>query len=160
MDRVHDLAARGDHLLDTVAGLEFEVLHHRELQRVGHGDGELVLLEAHGHAVPLEGHVLRDQDHGHRVRRVVDQVDDGEPCGKCDACLSVAAGTSLDVIEIDAAVTRFGTTSFTIGFALRRPGEEPIVTAECVYVVVDKETWTKRPLTAVERELLTEGGRG
>lgn len=28
---------------------------------------------------------------------------DGEPCGQCSACLEVAAGSSLDVIEIDAA---------------------------------------------------------
>jgi len=29
--------------------------------------------------------------------------EDGEPCGKCDSCREIAAGTSLDVIEIDAA---------------------------------------------------------
>jgi DNA polymerase-3 subunit gamma/tau len=27
----------------------------------------------------------------------------GEPCGRCDSCLSIASGSSLDVIEIDAA---------------------------------------------------------
>ena len=27
----------------------------------------------------------------------------GDPCGKCEVCVSIAAGTSLDVIEIDAA---------------------------------------------------------
>jgi len=32
-----------------------------------------------------------------------ERAADGEPCGKCDACLSVTAGTSFDVIEIDAA---------------------------------------------------------
>src|SRR3954469_22585877 len=26
-----------------------------------------------------------------------------EPCGECEACVSIAAGTSLDVIEMDAA---------------------------------------------------------
>jgi len=30
----------------------------------------------------------------------------GEPCGECDNCLSIAAGRSLDVIEIDAASNR------------------------------------------------------
>src|SRR6266849_7534951 len=29
-----------------------------------------------------------------------------EPCGKCASCLEIAAGTSLDVIEIDAASNR------------------------------------------------------
>jgi DNA polymerase III subunit gamma/tau len=29
-----------------------------------------------------------------------------EPCGECDACKEIAAGTSLDVIEIDAASNR------------------------------------------------------
>ena len=28
---------------------------------------------------------------------------DAEPCGECDSCKEIAAGTSLDVIEIDAA---------------------------------------------------------
>ncbi len=32
--------------------------------------------------------------------------DDGEPCGRCSPCESVAAGRSLDVIEIDAATNR------------------------------------------------------
>ena len=29
--------------------------------------------------------------------------EDGNPCGKCAACRSIAAGTSMNVIEIDAA---------------------------------------------------------
>src|SRR6202051_1360618 len=29
-----------------------------------------------------------------------------EPCGVCDSCREIAAGTSLDVIEIDAASNR------------------------------------------------------
>ncbi|MCY3585823.1 MAG: DNA polymerase III subunit gamma/tau [Acidimicrobiaceae bacterium] len=28
---------------------------------------------------------------------------DGEPCGICDSCIAVAAGTSMDLIELDAA---------------------------------------------------------
>jgi len=30
-------------------------------------------------------------------------LQDGEPCGVCESCLSVQAGTSLDVVELDAA---------------------------------------------------------
>ena len=29
--------------------------------------------------------------------------DDGDPCGVCESCVAVADGTSLDVIEVDAA---------------------------------------------------------
>jgi len=29
-----------------------------------------------------------------------------EPCGECDSCKEIAAGSSLDVIEIDAASNR------------------------------------------------------
>ena len=65
-----------------------------------------------------------------------------------------------DVLEIEVAPRRFGTTSFTLGFDLRRPGEAVIVTAECTYVVIDKSTWTKRPLTAAERTFLTSGAAG
>jgi len=32
--------------------------------------------------------------------------DSAEPCNKCDSCLEVTAGTSLDLIEIDAASNR------------------------------------------------------
>ena len=31
------------------------------------------------------------------------QVDDGEPCGSCDSCTSIAKGNNLDVQEMDAA---------------------------------------------------------
>src|SRR5579884_1082068 len=29
-----------------------------------------------------------------------------EPCGKCDSCMEIRAGSSVDVIEIDAATNR------------------------------------------------------
>jgi DNA polymerase III subunit gamma/tau len=32
--------------------------------------------------------------------------DDGEPCGVCPSCVEIAGGSSMDVIEIDAASTR------------------------------------------------------
>lgn len=35
-----------------------------------------------------------------------DQVKDGEPCGTCPVCTSIAAGNAPDVIEIDAASNR------------------------------------------------------
>ena len=30
-------------------------------------------------------------------------LQDGEPCGECDSCVQITAGTSLDVMELDAA---------------------------------------------------------
>ena len=30
-------------------------------------------------------------------------LDDGEPCGECDSCKSIEAGTSYDLLELDAA---------------------------------------------------------
>jgi DNA polymerase III subunit gamma/tau len=32
-----------------------------------------------------------------------DRGDDGDPCGVCDSCVAIAEGSSLDVIEVDAA---------------------------------------------------------
>lgn len=32
-----------------------------------------------------------------------DRGDDGEPCGVCDSCVEIAQGSSMDVIELDAA---------------------------------------------------------
>lgn len=36
----------------------------------------------------------------------LDPGPEGEPCGKCDACISIAQGEHLDVIEIDGASNR------------------------------------------------------
>ena len=32
-----------------------------------------------------------------------EELKDGEPCGKCNSCLSIDAGSSYDVLELDAA---------------------------------------------------------
>src|SRR3989344_7772183 len=29
--------------------------------------------------------------------------DESEPCGKCESCLEIAQGKSIDIVEIDAA---------------------------------------------------------
>ena len=66
-----------------------------------------------------------------------------------------------DVLEISVQVARFGTTSFTVAFDMRIAGTpDTIVTAQLVYVVVDGETWKKRPMTLDERDRLQSGAAG
>ena len=66
-----------------------------------------------------------------------------------------------NVLEIAVRTTRLGTTSITIGFELRIAGtRDTIVTAELVYVVVDAQTWKKRPLTGEERARFEAGAAG
>ena len=75
LDRLGDFDARRDDLLDAIAGLELEVLHEAEQQRIGHRDRQQVLLEAHGDADALQRDVLGNQHHRRRVRRVFREVD-------------------------------------------------------------------------------------
>jgi acyl-CoA thioester hydrolase len=66
-----------------------------------------------------------------------------------------------DIIEVSVRPTRIGTTSFTLGFELRRAGEpDPRVTAETVYVHLDAKTWKKREIEAVMRAALEAGAAG
>jgi acyl-CoA thioester hydrolase len=65
------------------------------------------------------------------------------------------------VLELSVAVTRLGTTSFTIATEFRIAGDERvIVTAETVYVLVDAKTLTKMPLPEHVRAAMQEGARG
>ena len=68
-------AARRNHLLDAIAGLELEVLHQAEQERVGHRDGEQVLVEANGDARSLERDVLGDQRDDVGVGRILSEVE-------------------------------------------------------------------------------------
>ena len=66
-----------------------------------------------------------------------------------------------DVIEISVAVTRFGTTSFTVLMIMRNAATKAeIATCETVYVMVDGKTWEKRPIAAVEKAELQAGAKG
>ncbi len=60
LNRVENLRRRRHNLLDAVAGLELEVLHQAEQQRIGHGHRQQVLLEARGDADTLDRNVLRE----------------------------------------------------------------------------------------------------
>jgi acyl-CoA thioester hydrolase len=66
-----------------------------------------------------------------------------------------------DTLEIDVTLKKLGTTSYTLGFALRRAGTaETIVTAETVNVYVDPKVWAKAPLPEDFRARLTAAARG
>jgi hypothetical protein len=85
LDGLDDVAACGDHLLDSVPGLELQVLHEAEKERIRHRDRQQVLLEADRHAHTFERNFLRYQDDRDRIGRVFSQVDVRKPQlqGKC-----------------------------------------------------------------------------
>lgn len=68
------------------------------------------------------------------------------------------SATLRDTLDIDAAVERWGTTSFDVGFA-GSVGERPVFTARITYVgVVPGTTTTAPPPAAVRRALGEPGG--
>jgi len=65
------------------------------------------------------------------------------------------------VLELSIAVTRLGTTSFTLGTAFRIAGDEKVIaTVETVYVLVDAKTLTKMPLPGTLRAAMEDGAAG
>src|SRR5262249_55965665 len=66
-----------------------------------------------------------------------------------------------DVLEVAVWSGRIGTTSFTLHFELRRAGHsELLVRSETVYVHVEKEGHTKRPIAPAMRAALARGAAG
>ena len=78
LDRVEDVGPRRDDLLDPVAGLELEILHEAEEQRIRHRDRQQVLFELDRDADALERDVFRDEDDRGRVGRLVAEADVGK----------------------------------------------------------------------------------
>ena len=76
-------------------------------------------------------------------------LQDGEPCCKCDSCQSAQAGTSVDVFELDAASNR-GIDSMrdlVAGSALGTPGERK------VYIIDEVHMLSKDASTALLKTL-------
>ena len=66
-----------------------------------------------------------------------------------------------DTLVISAQLKKLGTTSYTIGFDMRRASTgDAIATAETVNVYVDPKSWTKAPLPEDFRARLIHGARG
>jgi acyl-CoA thioester hydrolase len=66
-----------------------------------------------------------------------------------------------DTLEIEVTLKALGTTSYTLGFTMRRAGTgASLVTAETVNVNVDPQSWTKVPLPDAFRAGLTAAARG
>jgi acyl-CoA thioester hydrolase len=66
-----------------------------------------------------------------------------------------------DILEVAVWASRLGTTSFTLQFELRHTGRnELLVTAETVYVHLDRNTWKKREIEPRMRAALEAGAAG
>ncbi len=66
-----------------------------------------------------------------------------------------------DVLEISVTTEKLGTTSFTLGYTLKRATTgELIATAETVNVYIDPKDWTKAPIPADIRASLERAARG
>jgi acyl-CoA thioester hydrolase len=66
-----------------------------------------------------------------------------------------------DVLDISVRCTAVGTSSYTLGFEMRRHGTEAVlVTATSVCVHVDPKVWTKSPLPQDLRHAIENGAPG
>lgn len=74
----------------------------------------------------------------------------GDPCGKCDICLSVAGGTSLDIIEIDAA-SHTGVDN--VRELIEHAGFRPTSLAMKVFIIDEVHMLTKQAFNALLKTL-------
>ncbi len=68
-----------------------------------------------------------------------------------------------DVLEITVQPSKFGTTSFTLGFEIRRAGEDGVlVTGETINVHTHRinGAWVKAPIAPKQRAMLEHGAAG
>ncbi len=80
----------------------------------------------------------------------VARQDDGEPCNACPSCLEITAGTSMDVVELDAASHRGVNEMRTL---LERVAYRSAGGARKVYIVDEVHMLTKEASTALLKTL-------
>src|SRR4030095_11384418 len=68
-----------------------------------------------------------------------DKPKDGEPCGECEPCVSIAEGRSLDVQEIDGAsnnsVDDVRLLRENVGYAASKPGKRKVYIVDEVHML-------------------------
>jgi len=78
-----------------------------------------------------------------------------EVCHKKTMIEYTSSAFQDDVLEVGVRVIRIGNSSFTLGFEIYRQNEDdPLVTAEIVYVGYNTEKRSSQPITALMRSLL------
>ena len=102
LDGFEDVAARRDDLLDAVAGLELEILHEAEQQRIGHRHGQEVLLEADRDADALERDFFGNQNDRGGLGRVLGEVDVRESQLERERLGDLLLGREVHAYEHDA----------------------------------------------------------
>ena len=80
----------------------------------------------------------------------VNRGDDGEPCNTCPSCLEITAGTSMDVVELDAASHRGVNEMRSL---LERVAYRSAGGARKVYIVDEVHMLTKEASTALLKTL-------
>ena len=72
-----------------------------------------------------------------------------------------ASARNDDALEISVRLAKTGTTSFALGFEMRKVGSSNvIVTAETVNVHIEPKAWVKSPLPEAMRAKLSHAARG
>ena len=66
-----------------------------------------------------------------------EQLDAGEPCGHCDSCVSIENGSSMDLIELDAASNNRveNVREITSNAALGSPGRRKVYLLDEVHML-------------------------
>ncbi|MDG1488933.1 MAG: AAA family ATPase, partial [Actinomycetota bacterium] len=66
-----------------------------------------------------------------------EQLDAGEPCGDCDSCVSIENGSSMDLIELDAASNNRveNVRDITSNAALGSPGRRKVYLLDEVHML-------------------------
>jgi len=93
---------------------------------------------------------------GYSYRQLVTEHA-SEVCHKKTTIEYISSAFQDDMLEVGVRVIKVGNSSFTLGFEIYRQNEDdPLVTAEIVYVGYDLEKRTSQPITELMRSLLKD----